>query len=128
MMNTKIDIEDLLKNLPTEKTGEGFTAQLMSVIAGLPVPQRKRLSKPLIICIGTVILGLIVGAWWITDYFFDWTQVYVQPVLKNIAEIFNSMFSTISQIKFSPLVIEGLLAGAFLLLIDAVVRRRVVKN
>ena len=128
MMNTSIDIEDLLKNLPTEKTGEDFTAQLMTKISNLPATLPKRLSKPVIIGICSGGLGLIVGAWWITDYFFGWTQVYVEPVLKNIAETFNSTFSTILQIKFSPVVIEGLLAGAILLLIDAVVRRKRIRN
>ena len=128
MMNTSIDIEDLLKNLPTAKIGEDFTAQLMSKISNLPTVSPKQLSKPVIISICSGALGLIVCAWWITDYFFGWTQMYVEPVLKNIAETFNSTFSTISQIKFSPVVIEGLLAGAILLLIDAAIRRRVVKS
>ena len=127
-MNTSIDIEDLLKNLPTAKTGEDFTAQLMTKISNLPATLPKRLSKSVIISICSGGLGLIVGAWWITDYFFDWTQVYVAPILKNIAETFNSIFSTISQIKFSPVVIEGLLAGAILLLIDAAVRRKRIRN
>ena len=127
-MNTSIDIEDLLKNLPTAKTGEDFTTQLMTKISNLPATLPKRLSKPVIISICSGALGLIVGAWWITDYFFGWTQMYVQPVLKNIAETFNSTFSTISQIKFSPVVIEGLLAGAILLLIDAAVRRKRIRN
>jgi hypothetical protein len=124
MKTTKIDIEDLLKNLPTEKTAKDFTAQLMTRISNLPAPPSKQPDKLVILSICIGILGLIIGAWWISDYFFGWTQVYVQPVFKGIAGAFSNIFSTISQIKLSAVVIEGLLAGAILLLIDAAIQRR----
>jgi hypothetical protein len=128
MMNSTMDIEDLLKRLPTEKTGDDFTAQLMSTITALPIPCSKQLGKFAIICICIGALGLTGAAWWVTDYFFDWTQVFVQPLLSSIAETFGAVFSKVPHIEYSPIVIEGLLAGAVLLLIDAAVRRRLVKN
>ncbi|MCL2097501.1 MAG: hypothetical protein FWH23_01910 [Bacteroidales bacterium] len=126
MMNTKIDIEGLLKQLPIEKTDSNFTAQLISSIASLPAPQPKQLSKPIIICACIGLIGLMVGAWLISDYFFGWTELYVQPLLSNIVASFKGILPRISQIECPPIIIEGLLVGAVLLVIDAVVRHKVV--
>jgi len=125
MMNTKIDMEDILKHLPAEKIGEDFTTRLMSKIAVLPIPQRRRLSIAAIVYISIGALGLMGSAWWITDYFFEWTQMYVQPILQNITETFNGMLPKISPIEYSPIVIGGFSAGAILLLIDAIIRRKI---
>jgi len=127
-MNSTMDIEDLLKRLPAEKPGKDFTAQVMSTIAALPIPQSKPLGKLAIICICAGILGLTGAAWWITDYFFGWTQVLVQPLLSSVGETFSTVFSKMLHVEYSPIVIEGLLAGAVLLLIDAAVRRRMVHS
>ncbi len=137
------NIDELLQQLPVEKTGVDFTAKLMDRIAELPAVERKAASRfassidiahvrhlsvraIIAICAGS--LAVLAGGWWAADYFFDWNTLYVQPFFHNAGQALSSIFNPIFHADYSPTVISGMLAGAALLLADAAVRRRMAKR
>ncbi len=121
------NIDELLKQLPTEKTGVDFTAKVMMKVEALPARQHHIGAWSIIgICLGS--LAVLGGSWWAANYFFEWNTLYIQPFLHNTARLFASTFDPIFRIKYSPMVVSGMLIGVLLLLVDAGVRRYISKH
>lgn len=125
-MDSMTTIEELLKQLPVEKTGVDFTAKVMAQIAALPAQRRPGVWAIVGICLGG--LAVLGSGWWAADYFFEWNTLYVQPFLQHAGRAFSSTFNPLFRANYSPTVISGMMMGVVLLLADAAVRKHIRKH
>ncbi len=121
------NIDELLKQLPAEKTSVDFTARLMMQVEALP-PRQQRLSAGAIIALSLGGLVALAGGWWAADYFFGWTALYVQPFLHATGQLLSSIIGSLTRVRYSPSIIGGMLAGALLLLVDARLHKRIGRH
>ena len=119
-----MEIEKLLKKLPVASLPNDFTNKLMSRIAELSPKAAftfNRITIFLIIAGACLLLGI---AGWLTFFVFGVEITFLKSISAYFTASIASFTTLFKEIRIPLNVLGGLIAGAFLLLIDAWLHNR----